>query len=518
MKHLYKPFSYLYIVAFLLFSPASIFASENNTSNVEAYPFKSVKVKNTFLKAIKYHNELEVIKHDLRQLNRDIKKHTKLGNIKILRDLEDQKSLQESKHQILSKKSQEIYNIITTITANNEPFNLLNFFSKKPLHEAEKAISKLNRLRVQYDKAMLILREDIKQLKIVIRKTKEVKKKTAYKYKLGEKLLSKRYLSGFKDLIDKQYDHLLDQRSTIEANYYEYRDSEIMKHVTSIIIILILFILTFIIRKLTIRYVQEDERQFIWRRSISTFAIVIGLTFIVFTYSENIIYSLTIFTFVGAAIVIATRTFLLNIIAWLHIIFSKFIKVGDRIIIPHETKYYHGDVINISPVQITLYETYDFSSTRQAVNAGRIIFIPNNYIFSHGVINYTHHGQKNYYDYLSFNLSFESDLGLTERITREVITEFTSSYVDEARVQFNTLKKRYAIKQRMLEPEVKFDVNAASTGIKMTAWFLTPNSQTTTLKNKLLEALLKRFNNEESIEISKKSKSEKEEVESSSEG
>ena len=485
-------------------------AQDSNSSSKTITSFESSKASNPFVRAIKYHNSLEEIKLDLKKLKKSLKKNIRLGNIKLVREIEDQIDIQSSKQKILSEKSQDIYNKITSITTKGEPFNLLNFFSEKPLRDAQKAINRLNRLREQYHKVVNLIKEDINKLRYKIKKTSPEDKKIQYKLELGEKLQDQRYILGFNDLIDKQYDHLLDQRSNIESQYYEYRDSEIMKHVSSIIILLILFILTFFIRRLALRFVQEDERQFVLRRSISTVAIIIGIIFITFTYSENIIYSLTVFTFVGTAIIIATRTFLLNLVAWLHILLSKFIQVGDRIIIPHETKYYHGDVINISPVQITLYETYDFSSTRQAVNAGRIVFIPNNYIFSHGVINYTHQGQKYFYDFLSFNLAFDSDLSLTEKITKEVVSDYTKKYLEDAKAQFNTLKKRYAVKQRIQEPEIQFNVNSGSTGITMTAWYLAPNNESTTLKNSLLKTLLERFNEQESIMITKKIKSEKE--------
>ncbi len=506
----------LIIVNLLLFifSTASLQAeTDANESSVKKQahflPLKLLDTRNPFIKAIKYRQEFDSVKKELKTLNKKLKYNIKMGNASIVNDLEEQKEVLDSKHEILMQKSQKIYERITKITSNagNENYNLLNYISKKPLEDVQKAIQKLLTLQDKYKASVDEIQSTQKKLQLSIEQSTQANEKKALKLQLGAILQAKRYLQRFDDLFDKQYDQLLEQRNSAETRYNEYHENEIIQHITTLIVLAFILIILIILRQLNNFFVKVDERQIFYRKLLSTSAILISFSYLLFSYSENIIYSLTIFTFVGAAIFFATRSFLLNIIAWMNIIISKFIKVGDRILIPHETKYYHGDVIAISPVQITLYETYDFSSTRQAVNAGRIIFIPNNYTLSHGVINYTHVGQKYIYDSLSFNLSFESDLQRCKLVTAEVVTRYNNEHAQEAQSQFRQLKKRYPIKQRMLEPEIQFNVNSSSTGIAMTVWFLTPTQQKNEVKNTILFALLERYAQEDSIEITKKAKS-----------
>ena len=473
--------------------------------------------KNPFLKVLKQREELESLKTELEQLNKELKKKKSAGNAQAVQELEDRKQIVESKVHLLSQGHQEVYQRITTVTTGNEPFNLPNFFTRKPLKDADKAINSLMAIKEEHQQAHNRIRQYAKQLKEQIQTIEDQPLKKAYKQFYSDVLQDQRYLVGFKELIDKQYEHLMDERSNIEKRYFEYRDRELLRHFISISVIIVLIIVTYLLRRVTERYIKDDERQFILKRTISTSASIVALTFLIIFYSESIIYSLTVFTFIGAALILASRGFLLNIIGWIYISMSNFIKVGDRVLIPHETKYYYGDIINISPVKITLYEAYDFSSTKEAVSAGRIIFIPNSYVFSHAIISYSHHAQKTVFDNIAINLSLESDLKKAEAITREVLKEQTSQYLDEAKKQFSSLKNRYDIKQRMLEPEVQFALNPTSTAIKMTAWYMTPSLQSASVKNRLLETLLKRIGAEPSVTISRKAKTDKEATDGSTE-
>ena len=471
--------------------------------------------KNSFLRSLKQRNELTQLKSELDALNKTIKKQPAGAPGHIVQELEENRLLLSTKIELLSQKQQKVLQRITDISPANEPYNLVNFFTQSPLKNCDEAVETLLAVRNEHQQALSTLKQFLRDLKE--RTPEALRNSNAYKAFYSDVLQDQRYLNSLKSLIDKQYDYLLDQRTETQKRYYTYRDQKLFKHALSLAVIFSLFVGAYMLRRGVVRYIPEDDRQFTYNRTISTSAALIGLVFILITYSENIIYSLTVFTFIGAAAVIATREFWLNVVAWVYIALSNFIKVGDRILVPHETKYYFGDIIKISPVKITLYEAYDFSSTKEAVTAGRIIFLPNSYIFSHAVINYTHQSQKTVYDHITFNLTLESDLQLAETITRDILKEETARYLDEAKQQFDSLKKRYDVKQRMLEPEIQFTVNTTSTAIKMTAWYMTPNQQTTLVKNRLLGLLLKRLGEAKGVQFTRKTKSEKEVSDESSE-
>ncbi|MBU0720346.1 mechanosensitive ion channel family protein [bacterium] len=503
------------LISFFIFSSLAVGADVNTTVHTDSFSKEEFTHRylssggNTFIKSIRYLREYEHLLLELKQVEKKLKKATKSNDAQSIELLENEKKIIDTKLQLLKKQKDNVYLTITNIVPVAQPFNLINFFSQKPMKEADESIHKLLPLQEQLNRAMQHISSHAKELKLALKKNKDALIKQDIR-KLSNMLdADQRYLNTYKDLLSKQHDFLLETRNAAEQNYYEYRDTVLMKHIFSVVFLFALVFFAYLLKKINSVYIENEDQQFVYRRVINTSVVLIGIVFVVIVYAENVLYSLTVFTFVGAAIIIASREFLINIVAWVYIAVSNFIKIGDRILVPHETKYYYGDVIEISPVKITLYEAYDFSSTREAVSAGRIIFIPNNYIFSHAVISYSHQAQKTIFDHISFRLSFDSDLKRAEEVVREVLAEETQVYLDDAREQFGKLKKRYDVKQRMLDPEVQFVINPLATAVKMTVWYAAPSIQTTSVKNSLLDALLKRFSTEKSIHLSTKSKSEK---------
>ncbi len=485
----------LWLLLLLLTSSLSAAATSEETTLLDAFQQEYLNSQNIFIKDTHQRLKLETAKKKLNQLKKKISYNSQE---EIVQELLDRKKILETNIQLFQNRHDKVYLAITKITAAVQPYNLMSFFANKPLQRANEALSKLIKLKQEYQYA-----EDfIKRYIAFVRKNKKGIK--TYQALYSRLILDKRQLLGYQELIEKQYEHILEQRSQIEKEYYEYKEGELFKHLVSLVVIIALFFLLFVLRKLFSRYIKDEEQLFATNRMIKMVIFITMFIFIFFNYSENILYSLTVFTFVGAAIIIASREFLLNIIARFYISISGFLKVGDRILIPHETKYYYGDVINISFVKITMYEAFDFSSTREAVNAGRVIFIPNSYIFSHAVISYNHQSQKMIYDNLILSFTLESDLTKLQTIVQEVIKQETQSYQEEALRQFHNLKKKYSVKQRVFEPEVKFSVNTTSTAVKMSVWFMTPSNEATEVKNRLLHQLLLRLKEEKSIHFVKK--------------
>jgi len=491
-----------------------LFSSSSVEANVSKLSYENIFLNNSniFLKEIKQRRELELLNKELKSLRKSMS-----NNKEETLDIEDRKHIIESRIQVLSLKHQDIYKNITKITVANEPYNIFNFFSKKPLKEADYAIKKLMKIQEQYQVALSGIKEYIKKTKDKIEITEGYKLKKRYKNNYIVALNDKRFVEGFKTLLEQQYEHLLEQRNSIGKDYFDYRDNVIIKHLVALSIIILTFMIAFFLKRVVNRYIKEDDRQFMYNRTISSAAAFIILAIILINYSENIIYSLTVLTFIGAAIIIATREFSLNIVAWVYINIGSSIKVGDRVLIPHETKYYYGDIINISPIKITLLEAYDFSSTKEAINAGRIIFIPNSYIFSHAIISYNHQSNTMVYDYMTINFTLDSNLQNAEQIVNEVLKEETELYFESAKQEFIQLKKRYDIKQRTIEPEVQFSMNTTSTAIKMTIWYMAPIKKLGYVKNRILQALIRRVNSTENVYFSKKTKTIKESNEDVSE-
>ncbi len=88
----------------------------------------------------------------------------------------------------------------------------------------------------------------------------------------------------------------------------------------------------------------------------------------------------------------------MNIMGWLVIIFSGSLHVGDRVKFLKDGKQYVGDIVDISILRMTIHEDVTLTTFDVNRRAGRIIFVPNNYIFTEMIANYSHAGLKTVWD------------------------------------------------------------------------------------------------------------------------
>ncbi|EPE1842736.1 mechanosensitive ion channel domain-containing protein, partial [Campylobacter jejuni] len=83
---------------------------------------------------------------------------------------------------------------------------------------------------------------------------------------------------------------------------------------------------------------------------------------------------------------------------------------------------YIGDIIDISFLRITLYEELTLETYNKNRRSGRIIFIPNNYVFTNLLANYTHHGMKTVLDGIDISVTFDSNLDKAQEIVENIVT------------------------------------------------------------------------------------------------
>ncbi len=130
---------------------------------------------------------------------------------------------------------------------------------------------------------------------------------------------------------------------------------------------------------------------------------------VLFSYIDNVSYLVTILGFASAGIAIALKDWFMSIFGWLVIVTSGSIHVGDRIKVTRDGQQVVGDVLDISLFKITIREDITYTSYRVNRRTGRIFFIPNNYVFSEMISNYTHSGLRTVWDGIDITITFDSN-------------------------------------------------------------------------------------------------------------
>jgi small-conductance mechanosensitive channel len=265
-------------------------------------------------------------------------------------------------------------------------------------------------------------------------------------------------------------------------------------------IIILFVVLVFFLLKLVIKkYITDNERFYMANKIINFTNMTIIVLILFFNYIENAGYLVTILGFASAGIAIAMKDWFMSILGWLVIVFGGSIHVGDRIRVDMGGMRYVGDVLDISLLRITILEDITLTSIMHNRRAGRIIFVPNNYIFTHMIANYTHNSLKTVWDGIKITITYDSNHKKAMHLVKEITKKYSKGYTDITRKQLNKLRHNYSLKNTNVEPRIYSFIEPY--GIDIEAWYLTNAYATLTLRSTISTEILDAFNKEEDITI-----------------
>ncbi|CAH2214232.1 mechanosensitive ion channel family protein [Tepidibacter aestuarii] len=238
--------------------------------------------------------------------------------------------------------------------------------------------------------------------------------------------------------------------------------------------------------------INDKNKYYLVRKRVYYFFSSIFVIVCIFLWSNSTTSLTTYLGLVSAGIAIALKNLFSNIAAWVFIIIRKPFKVSDRISINKQK----GDVIDIRVFQFSLMEVSSFENGEQST--GRIIIIPNYYIFSHSLVNYNK-GFKYIWNEIKVLITFESDWEKAKKILTDISNNHSLHLSDEASRMVDKAKKDYMIHYKKLTPIVYTDVKES--GIQLTIRYLCLPRQIRNTVNDIWEDILRIFGEEEDIQL-----------------
>ncbi len=263
------------------------------------------------------------------------------------------------------------------------------------------------------------------------------------------------------------------------------------------LLIILLFVLLF--KWLVKRTITDNERFYMANKIINFTFFFLAIIILLFAYIENVSYLVTVLGFASAGIAIAMKDWFMSMLGWLVIVLGGSIHVGDRIRVDKDGKMYVGDVLDISLLRITMLEDITLTTYKHNRRAGRIIFIPNNYIFTDMIANYTHATLKTVWDGIDFTITFNSNHKKAQHIARETAKKYAKGYTDITRKQLNKLRSKYSLKNTNVEPRVYSFIE--ENGIRISVWYMTNAYATLTLRSTISADILDQIKEEDDIVI-----------------
>jgi small-conductance mechanosensitive channel len=266
----------------------------------------------------------------------------------------------------------------------------------------------------------------------------------------------------------------------------------ILKVLFTIGIITALYSCAFILRQLINKKGKEIFQRHYQRKLVYYITTVICLIFVIFYWIKNVVALGAIAGVFGAAIAIALAKPITKIFGWIVIITRKIYTVGDRIQIGD----LKGDVIDVRLLYTVLLEVGNWVESEQST--GRVVYLPNDEIFSNNVFNYTY-GFKYIWNEIPIIITFESNHKKAADILNEILNSPELKVHKPAREGIDKMSEKYVIQFKTLTPFVW--VKIVDSGVQLSMRYLTDVWKRRTTEHFIAEKILDKFNNEPDIEL-----------------
>ena len=264
-------------------------------------------------------------------------------------------------------------------------------------------------------------------------------------------------------------------------------------------LILFFLFLLFFVKYIVKRYMSDMDRYYTVNKALNLTFIVFVIFTLLFAYIQNVSYLVTILGFASAGIAIAMKDWFMSVMGWFVIVVGGAIHVGDRVKFVRGNVEYVGDIVDISLLRMTMHEDVTLTTTQTNRRAGRIIFIPNNFIFTDMISNYAHAGLKTVWDGIDFVVTFDSNFKKAASISKEIAKKYSKGYTDITRKQLNKLRSQYHMKNTNVEPRIFTLIDTY--GMKISVWYLTNSYATLTLRSTISAEIIARLQEEEDINL-----------------
>ena len=262
--------------------------------------------------------------------------------------------------------------------------------------------------------------------------------------------------------------------------------------------ILLFFFALFLLGKfLAHRYMSSNDRFYMINKALNITFVTLFVLILLFSYIENVNYLVTVLGFASAGIAIAMKDWFMSMMGWFVIVIGGTIHVGDRVKFVRNGVAYVGDIVDISMMRMTLHEDVTLTTYDENRRSGRMIFIPNNYIFTDMIANYSHAGLKTVWDGIDFVITFDSDISKATSIAKEVSKKYSKGYTDITRKQLNKLRSSYSIRNTNVEPRILSFIEPY--GMKISVWYLTNAYATLTLRSTISHEIIERIQAEKQV-------------------
>ncbi|HEU5079778.1 MAG TPA: mechanosensitive ion channel domain-containing protein [Opitutaceae bacterium] len=195
---------------------------------------------------------------------------------------------------------------------------------------------------------------------------------------------------------------------------------------------------------------------------------------------------------VSAALVISLQDVCTSMFGWFVIMLGGKFGIGDRL----EVDTAKGDVIDIQLLRTTLLEINGWLGTDQPT--GRVVILPNNFIFKTKIFNYTH-GHPFIWGKIEVTVTYATPVATAMTMLMRVLSEETTSEFAAAREAAGVMRKRYGVDDAHYEP--KIHTQLADSGVKFILYYVSHYKHSSSLRNRINRRLIAELETHPQIQL-----------------
>jgi len=229
------------------------------------------------------------------------------------------------------------------------------------------------------------------------------------------------------------------------------------------------------------RRTRDVRTRYRWRRTSGYVVSTLAAIFLLRVWVGALGSLATFLGLVSAGVAIALRDPLVNLAGWMFIVWKRPFVAGDRIRI----RTHIGDVIDQRVFQFTLLEVGTESGAEQST--GRLIHVPNGWVFIDTVVNYTR-GFQYVWNEVTLRVTFESDWRAAKQMLERVAEQHANPLSADAERALRRAAQEYLIFYSSLTPAVY--TLGREWGVELTLRYLVEPRRIRGSEHEIWEAIL----------------------------
>ncbi len=238
--------------------------------------------------------------------------------------------------------------------------------------------------------------------------------------------------------------------------------------------------------------IAASKTRYSFKKTVSIVYMVVLLAVVINIWVDSTQSLLVSYGIIAAGLAVSLQDLFKNFVGGILIFVTGIYRVGDRV----EINSRKGDVIDIDILYTTLMEMGEWMSGDQAT--GRLTIIPNGYILSGSVNNYTK-DHPFIWDEISLPITYDSDWKEAVTMILTVVRKETAAQVYDAEKSLSSLEEKYYLPRRVVEPAAF--ITLTDNWINFNIRYMTVVRERRMVKNKLSRLILEEIEKSEKIKL-----------------